>query len=74
MNYQELIVKALKKRGAKGDLSPNSKFKNMGLDSLDLMDMVIQLEDELNIRVPDDELEELNTIKDLVDLINKLKK
>jgi len=74
MNYQEIIITKLKKSGAKGDLSPTSKFKNMGIDSLDLMDMIVQLEDQLNISVPDDDLLNLETIDDLVKLIAELKK
>jgi len=74
MNYQELIVKELKKHGAKGELSPTSEFKNMGIDSLDLMDMIVQLEEELDISVPDDDLLNLKTIDDLVKLVTELKK
>jgi acyl carrier protein len=74
MNYQDLIIKTLKKRGAKGELNSNSEFKNMGIDSLDLMDMIVELEDKLEIRVPDDELENIRTIKDLTALVDKLKK
>ncbi|ATZ18567.1 acyl carrier protein [Williamsoniiplasma somnilux] len=73
MNIYEEILKALKKAGAKGTLDKNTRFANVGVDSLDLMDMIVKLEDTLEIRVPDDELLTIKTIEDLLNIIEKLK-
>jgi acyl carrier protein len=74
MNYQKIIIDELKKHGAKGELNLKSEFSKLGIDSLDLMDMIVQLEEELDISVPDDDLLNLKTIDDLVKLVTELKK
>ncbi len=39
---------------------------NLGADSLDLVDLIMSIEDEFDIEVPDAELENLKTVGDLV--------
>lgn len=73
MNIYDEIVKALKARGVKVALNKNSEFKNIGIDSLDLMDMVVTLEDQLSIHIPDDKLLAIKTIGDLLEIIEELK-
>ncbi|PPE06129.1 acyl carrier protein [Williamsoniiplasma lucivorax] len=68
------IIKALKTKGAKGAINKQTKFVDMGVDSLDLMDMVIQLEDELSIRIPDDQILSIENIDQLLKIIEKLSK
>ena len=48
-------------------------FKDLGIDSLDLVDLVFELEEEIGVQFEDDELLELKTVKDLLDLIAKKK-
>lgn len=47
----------------------NSTFKELGLDSLSLIDIVMKLEDKFKIILPDEELMKIETIDDLVNLI-----
>ncbi|ATZ17049.1 acyl carrier protein [Williamsoniiplasma luminosum] len=70
----EQIVKSLKNKGAKGAINKQTRFTDIGVDSLDLMDMVIQLEDELSIRIPDDQLLNIETLDQLLKIIEQLKK
>ncbi|AUM62953.1 acyl carrier protein [Spiroplasma monobiae] len=74
MNYFEEIKKALINKGAKGNISNSTDFKSMGLDSLDLMDMIVTLEDKLNISISDDDLLEIKKVSDLLAVIEKLAK
>lgn len=39
---------------------------NLGADSLDLVDLVMSIEDEFDIEVPDSEIENLKTVGDIV--------
>ncbi|AGR42435.1 phosphopantetheine-binding protein [Spiroplasma diminutum] len=73
MNYFEEIKKALISKGAKGAITNGTEFKTMGLDSLDLMDMIITLEERLNITISDDDLLSINKVSDLLEVIEKLK-
>ncbi len=74
MNYFEEIKKALVEKGAKGSITKESEFKSMGLDSLDLMDMVIILEEKLNITLSDDQLLNMKTVGDLLNTVEALVK
>ncbi|PPE06746.1 acyl carrier protein [Mesoplasma corruscae] len=74
MNINNEILKEIKKRGVKVALTKNTKFSAMGLDSLDLMDMITVLEEKLNVYVSDDILLSIKTIGDLEIEIEKLLK
>ncbi|WP_368486728.1 acyl carrier protein [Spiroplasma sp. DGKH1] len=74
MNIMEELQKVLKQRGINKTVDLNTNFKDLGLDSLDLMDLVILAEEKLSIRIPDDKLTEIKTVNDLVKIIDDLKK
>ncbi|EKF49236.1 acyl carrier protein, partial [Thermosipho africanus H17ap60334] len=47
---------------------------DLGADSLDVVDLVMILEDEYGIRIEDDELENISTVEDVINIIeSKLK-
>ena len=46
-------------------------IEDLGADSLDLVDIVMYVEDTFGIRVEDEELEKIKTLKDIVDGIVK---
>ncbi|MCR5150368.1 MAG: acyl carrier protein [Clostridiales bacterium] len=43
--------------------------EDLGADSLDLVDLVMSIEDEYGIELPDSELEKIKTVSDLCDFI-----
>jgi acyl carrier protein len=52
----------------------DSKFKeDLGADSLDTVEMVMQLEDHFNIEIEDDDAEKLDTPAKVIEFISKLK-
>lgn len=54
-------------------ITEESSFqKDLGADSLDLMDMVMALEDEYSVEIPTEDLEKLVTVGDVVKYIEKL--
>ena len=48
------------------NLSDGTKFKDLNIDSLDVIEMLIQVEDRLDIELDDDRLEKVENIRDLV--------
>ena len=46
-------------------------LKDYGLDSLDLVELILELEVEFNIMCSDDEMTSLQTIGDLIHAIHK---
>ncbi len=55
------------------DLTEDTSFtEDLNADSIDLVHLVMTLEDEYGIEVEDDELENIKTIGDSVDYIEKM--
>lgn len=52
----------------------DSLLKDLGADSLDLVDIMLRLEKEFDITIVDSDYSRLNTVQDLIDLVNNLKK
>ncbi len=44
-----------------------SLVDDLGADSLDLVDLVMVFEEEFDVKIEDDELENIKTVKDVVD-------
>lgn len=56
-------------------ITPDAKLvDDLGADSLDIVELLSELEDELGIIIPDDEVENLVTIQDIANEIEKLTK
>jgi len=49
-------------------------IKDFKADSLSLVDMIMQIEEEFNINIPDDKAMTLKTVADIVTFIDSLKK
>lgn len=45
--------------------------EDLGADSLDVVDLLMSLEDEFEIEVPDEEIENIKTVGELVKYIEK---
>jgi len=56
-------------------VAPDAKIvEDLGADSLDLVELLSQLEDEYGITIPDDEVEGLVTVADVAAELEKLTK
>jgi len=55
--------------GVHADLS--STLKELGADSLDVVELIMELEEELDIEIPDDEAEQIHSIEDLIRWLRK---
>jgi acyl carrier protein len=52
------------------DIVPNAKFvDDLGLDSLDMVELVMSMEKEFGIEVKDEEAEKLITVQDALDYL-----
>lgn len=53
----------------------DASFKDdLGADSLDIAELVMELEDEFDMEIPDEEAEKIVTVGDALDYIEKLEK
>lgn len=69
MEYLDRIKDRLKGK----EVTLETTFKELGLDSLDLVDLVFEMEEEIGIQFEDDELMQIKTVKDLLTLIDSKK-
>ena len=52
------------------EVTPNASFTNdLGADSLDTVELIMELEKEFGISIPDDQAEKISTVQDAVDYI-----
>ncbi|MEH2238793.1 acyl carrier protein [Nostoc sp.] len=55
----------------KSKITPQSKFMDdLGADSLDTVELVMALEEEFDIEIPDEAAEQIISVQDAVDYIN----
>lgn len=53
------------------DLTPDAQLESLGLDSLSIIEFMFNLEDELNIKLPDERIE-IKTFGDVVNILDKI--
>jgi acyl carrier protein len=50
----------------------DSSFEELGIDSMDGVNIIFALENEFNINVPDDEVKNIRSVRDMVEGVRKL--
>lgn len=69
-NIEARILTILKDFDIEESIVLNSDFvKNLGLDSLDVVELIMSIEKDFNITITDDEAEKINTLEDAVKLV-----
>lgn len=68
---KEIIVRQM-------DLDPNSIsletsfIDDLDADSIEIVEMIVAFEDEFEVEIPEDEIEKIKTVKDVVDYFESL--
>ena len=53
-----------------GEVTNEASFiDDLGADSLDIVELVMAMEDEFGIEIPDEEAEKIKTVKDVIEYI-----
>ena len=74
MDVKKVVSDILSTRVDVSSLKEDDNLTALGLDSLDLVEVMLEIEEELHIEFSSDEIEELSTLKDVLNLIEtKLK-
>jgi len=55
-----------------GHVTLDSTFAELGMDSLDAMNLLFALEEEFGISIPDEEARALRTVRGAIDGVEKL--
>jgi acyl carrier protein len=51
------------------DVTPDATFESLGLDSLDVVELTLVLEEETGVKLEDEELEDVRTVQDAIDKV-----
>ena len=73
--FEEIKAIVAENLGAdKDSITPETSFsEDLKADSLDLFEMVMALEEEFDMEIPSEDLEQLETVKDVMDYIESHK-
>jgi acyl carrier protein len=53
-----------------GDVTMEASFQdNLDADSLDLVEMIMEMEDKFGVKIPDEEAEKIRTVGEAVDYV-----
>jgi acyl carrier protein len=57
------------------EVTPEASFTNdLGADSLDTVELIMEFEKEFDIQIPDDQAEKIATVGQAIDYINQITK
>jgi acyl carrier protein len=57
------------------EIKPEASFiEDLGADSLDIVELVMAMEEEFEVEIPDEEAENIKTVGDAINYINTHKK
>jgi len=57
---------------AEKDVVPEASFvDDLGADSLDQVELIMAMEEEFDVSIPDEDAEKIGTVQDALDYINK---
>lgn len=73
MVYEKIKAALIEHAGVEeGAISMDARFvEDLNIDSLDLVDLIIMLEEEYDIEFDEDAADSIKTIGDVVDFVNK---
>ena len=77
MSEQDILSRVIKVtvaklRVAEEEVTSAASFQeDLGADSLDVVELVMALEDEFDIKIPDEDVSEIKTVQDAVNYITK---
>ena len=55
-----------------GEITEESRFQeDLNADSLDLVELIMEMEDRFKVKIPDEEAEKISTVGEAVDYVEK---
>ena len=66
---KEIMIDTLNLDGA--DIKPEATLKDLGVDSIDAVELVMALEEAYDLKIADEEVAVLEKVSDIVEIIDK---
>lgn len=70
-NIAEIVIERLSKASKNKEITLDSNLKELGLDSLDVVDLLMEMEEQFEIEFENEEMLSLKLVSDVVDTIVK---
>ncbi|MCK4921646.1 MAG: hypothetical protein KAS71_11410 [Bacteroidales bacterium] len=64
------ILSQTSAKNAAFEIDETGSMREQGIDSLDLMDLYLNIEDTFNIQIPDEDVNKLSSLKDFEIYVN----
>ena len=77
MSKEEILARVIELMAKSFEMDPAEilptahLFDDLELDSIDAIDLVVGLEEEIGLRVAEDELREIRLVQDVVDMVHR---
>jgi acyl carrier protein len=75
MSIEERVIKIIAEQLSvdAADVVPSASFTDdLGADSLDLVELIMAMEEEFDIKIEDEQAEKIKTVKDVIDFIKSV--
>jgi len=72
--YSQKFIEMLQDKVNGKEVTLDSNLKDLGIDSLDLVEIVLQAEEDFGITFSDDELNSFKTVKDVCKVLDEKQK
>jgi acyl carrier protein len=72
LTQRVLRIIAETQRKEPSQVTADSSFEELGIDSMDGVNIVFALENEFNINVPDEEVKNIRSVRDMIAGVRKL--
>jgi acyl carrier protein len=68
-SVEQVIFKGMKEVGAEGEISRESTFEELDVDSLDLVEVAQIVEDEFGVELQGEDVKDLRKVGQVIDLV-----
>ena len=66
---EKVIFDGLEEIGAEGEINREATFESLDIDSLDVVELAQIVEDEFGVELEADDLKDVKTVGDVIDLV-----
>jgi acyl carrier protein len=68
-SVEQVIIDGLNELGAEGEVTRDSTFEDLDVDSLDLVELAQIVEDEFGVELQGEDVKDLRTVGEVIDLV-----
>ena len=71
MKYKDEVFKIIKSKTNK-QFDESTVIRQLGLDSIDLIEMVVEFEEQFNVSIPTEKIKDIKTVGDILSVLDSL--